>query len=120
MFDGGDPVAAPHLDAFVADFGDFVRYIGPKTRLALRASIFILQWAPLFVLGRFARFTSLSREDRSRFLHKAERDRLALVVQGLKTIFAILWFDLHTNDLPALERREPRAGVAHAATRRKA
>ena len=122
MFDDGGPipVAPAKLDAFVADLGEFLRYVGPKTRLALRASLLVVQASPVWVIGTPARFTSLSRDDRARFLEKAERTHLPLVMQGLKTVVSILWYDLNPDELPQQHRTAPRAGVAHAATRRRA
>ena len=122
LFDDGgpEPVAKAKLDAFAADFGDFVRYAGPKTRMALRASLLIMQSSPVWVVGKPARYTALSREDRLRYLEKAERTSLKLVFQGLKTVLCILWYDVNPDELPAQGRDMPRAGVAHAATRRRA
>ena len=122
MFDAGEtlPVSPVKLDAFVNDLADFTRYCGPKTGLALRASVLLLQFSPVWVIGKPFLYTRLSRADRSRYLDKAERSSLPLIVQGLKTVFCILWYDLHPDELPVQTRIAPRAGVAHAALRKRA
>ena len=124
MFDAGGafPVAAAKLDAFVNDLAEFTRYTGPKTNLALRASLAVVQISPVWVIGKPMPYTALSRADRSRYLDKAERTSLPLVIQGLKTVFSILWYDLNPDELPQQPRTEPRAGVAHVAamTRKRA
>lgn len=127
MFDDG--AAAPtreRLDLFVADLADYGRHCGAKTRFALRAAIALIVWSPAWVIGAPAPFGRLSPEARARHLAKAEATALPLVVQGVKTVFAICWYELHPDLMPAPERRRPRAGeeyagtVAQAAPRRRA
>src|SRR4029079_8591029 len=52
-----------YLDAMLAD-------IWLETALRLRATIWIIALAPLFVLGRFATITSLDDDERERLLDR--------------------------------------------------
>lgn len=114
IFDDGQPPSRERLDAFVADVADFSRGAGFKTRVALSAGLLLLQLAPIWVVGKLSRFTKLSRPDRLLYMARAEHTKMPLVVQGMKAVFCIIWFELNADLLPPVVRKEPRAGVAYA------
>ncbi len=108
LFDPGNGLSAERLDRFANDLQDWGRHAGPKTRVALRAAAFAVQWTPLLTMRRVATFTSLSPADRLRHLEALERfGTLAAAFAGIKTVFAILWFE-DATDLPAVTRTDRR------------
>jgi hypothetical protein len=64
------------LDRFVEDL---FRHAPGHFRLGLRACLWLVTFAPTFVLGRFATFVGLSREDRVRLLEALGRSSMYVV-----------------------------------------
>lgn len=94
MVDPGGGVPEARLDWTMAQIREFARASGPRTRLALRFCLFFAQWlAPLLVLGRAARFTSLDAAHRAELLEKMESGRFVLLFVPLKAFICMNYFE---------------------------
>lgn len=67
--------------------------MGHQTRLAFRASLWMVQLSPILWRVRLRRFVGLSLPDRIRFLTWLETSRFGLVLVLLKTVFGTLYFE---------------------------
>jgi hypothetical protein len=89
--DGFADIAAMDVPGF---FRDVMRYLPLRSALGVRIAIWIVAWAPLFVIGRFATIAGLALGEREAVL-----DRLSLstsytirsLVMILKTMGALLY-----------------------------
>lgn len=106
VFDDGRGIPAGDLDAFLVDLADWLGYAGARLRFGLRVMLTIVQWSPLFTIGRARRFTSLSPEARAEHLEKLEISAVgATAFAGVKTVLAIPWFEVWgAKDLPDMVR----------------
>src|SRR5258706_2747986 len=90
---GASPLGATDLD--VDGFLDELFAQAPfESSLGLRAAIWFLAMAPLFVIGRFATFEGLALEDRERVYLKLAASRVYVVrslVIALKAIGSLLY-----------------------------
>jgi len=98
LFTDPEQTDAPRdrFDWMVDDCDDMVAHASDQLRHTLRLSLVLLELLPLFVIGRFARMTSLPLEERERFLATLESSRLpyvALLVVGLKSILSLVYFE---------------------------
>lgn len=104
--EGGIPAA--DLDAFLVDLTDWLAYAGGRLRFGMRVGLTLIQWSPLLTLGRARRFTSLDPKTRAAHLEKLETSALgATAFAGVKTVLAILWFEVWgVKSLPPTVRVE--------------
>lgn len=82
----GQMKPGPFLDALLAD-------IWLETALGLRATVWMIALAPLFVLGRFATIISLDEDEREILLDRLLSSRVYAVrqlVAGFKTMGSLL------------------------------
>jgi hypothetical protein len=99
-----DPHADAHLAWVVEDADKLLSHGSTQLRVGMHATLVLLEVLPLFVIGRFARCSSLPREDRVRYLQQLEAARitqLALLVVLWKTLLTIVWFE-HPDMAPQL------------------
>ena len=108
VFDDGRGIPAADLDAFLVDLADWLAYAGARLRFALRLGLTLIQWSPLLTIGRARRFTSLDPKARAAHLEKLETSAVgATAFAGVKTVLAILWFEVWgANRLPETVRVE--------------
>ncbi|MBS2031611.1 MAG: hypothetical protein JST54_27190 [Deltaproteobacteria bacterium] len=90
----GTPVPDARLDWTTTELADYATKAGPRTSNGLRLIFLGLQLLPLFVIGKFARFTSLGFEDQLRYLRKVELSRLlAPLLATAKIVLSIVYFE---------------------------
>jgi hypothetical protein len=88
----------------VEDVDDFVSQASPALRIGTQIAAVLLEFAPLFFIGRFARCSSLPLPDRERYLAKVEASkipRVAVLVVAFKTVMTVLYFE-HPEAAPHL------------------
>lgn len=94
IFDDGHGVPAERLDWLVAEYADFTRAVGAKTRLGFRGALLLLQLLPLFVVGVPLPMTWLSPSRRHRYLEKMEASALfTVLVTATKMPMALIYFE---------------------------
>jgi hypothetical protein len=72
LFDDGTGVPEARLDWLIAEYADFSRSFGAKTRFGFRLALLAIQLLPLFVVFRPLPMTWLSAATRRRYLEKLE------------------------------------------------
>jgi hypothetical protein len=90
------PLEPARLARFAVDVDGAISTASKTLRFGLLAMLDIIEWTPLFVLGKASTFTSLSLEDRARYLTRLERSRLvslALIFVAWKTLLTMLYFE---------------------------
>jgi hypothetical protein len=89
-------VAIPdeRLQWMSSELRDYARCAGPRTSNGVSAIFLALQLLPLFVIGKFSRFTRLAPVDRTRYLEKIERSRiLAPLLATTKIVLSLIYFE---------------------------
>ncbi len=105
--DPDDPAdrGADHRFAWlVDDVDDFISQASPALRWGTRIALLLVDLAPLFFVGRFARCSSLGLEEREHYLATVEAStvpRVAVLVVMFKTLMTILYFE-HPEAAPHL------------------
>ena len=111
MFDDGCGVAEERLDFMERELRGLFASVGAATRLLLRVSLAVLQFAPLFVLGLPRRFTALSQARRVLFLQRFERGLLAILFIAVRIYVSLAYFEHPQGSLEAgIEALPPLAG----------
>ncbi len=87
------PVPPERLDFTMRELRAYVARAGLQTRAAFRAAFIVVQFAPLFLIGRLHRFTSLSAQAKAVYLRKLEAGPLGLVMVLLKTVLSFVYFE---------------------------
>ncbi len=96
MFTGDEPLAEADLDALVESADGFMSPASKTLRFGLTGMLDILRFLPLLVVGRFAAFDDLSREDRVKMLGRMDASRFVpftLIVVAFKTMLTIAFFE---------------------------
>jgi len=102
--DPADRGAAQRFAWLVDDVDDFVSQASPSLRYGTRIAAVLVELAPVFFVGRFARCSSLPLEERERYLAKIEASavpRVAVMVVMFKTLMTVLYFE-HPEAAPHL------------------
>jgi len=102
--DPADRGAAQRFAWLVDDVDDFISQASPSLRWGTRIAALLVELAPLFFIGRFARCSSLPLEERERYLSKVEASavpRVAVLVVMFKTLMTVLYFE-HPEAAPHL------------------
>jgi hypothetical protein len=105
--DSNDPAdrgAAQRFIWLVDDVDDFISQASPALRWGTRVAALLVEFAPIFFIGRFARCSSLGLEDRERYLATLEASkvpRVAVLVVMFKTVMTVLYFE-HPEAAPHL------------------
>lgn len=105
--DPDDPAdrGAPQRFAWlVDDVDDFISQASPALRWGTRIAAVLVDVAPIFFIGRFARCSSLPLVDRERYLARVEAStvpRVAVLVVMFKTLMTVLYFE-HPEAAPHL------------------
>jgi hypothetical protein len=84
-------VADMNLDGFLDDVLAGVPF---ESAIGLRAAFFLIAFAPLFIIGRFAMFTSLGAEDRERVLKALATSNVYALrgtVIAIKAVLSLLY-----------------------------
>lgn len=91
--DGTAPPAA-RLDWFVADLADLLGHAGGRARFVIRACLSTITWlVPPLLMGRLARFGSLSVPERIEALERTERSPAALALFALRAITSLVYYE---------------------------
>lgn len=77
----------------LGELGQTLRRAGWQTALAFRLALLVVQFAPIFLLGRLRRFVRLALADRCRCLDRLEGSPLRLVLVLLKTTLCLHYFE---------------------------
>ncbi|HEV8324647.1 MAG TPA: hypothetical protein VG389_23720 [Myxococcota bacterium] len=96
LFDRGGGVPAERLDWVEREINDFLGAAGFVPRLMVWMALLAVQWLPLLVIGRPARFVSLAPAEQRRCLVKMEANRfavLALPVMAVKIVIGCVYFE---------------------------
>lgn len=94
LLEHGVGVTPARIEWAVKDAADFVAHAGWKSAFAFWFALRFIQWTPLFTLGRFSRFTSLSTADRARHLERLEASsNTSSLIAMAKIILMIVWFE---------------------------
>lgn len=99
-----DAGAPARFDWIVVDADAMISNGSRQLRVGMRISIALLELLPLFVVGRFARCSTLPLPVRVRYLQRLEAGpitQLALLVVLWKSLLTILWFE-HPETAPHL------------------
>lgn len=115
MFDDGRGVPEERLDFMERELRLLFSCVGALTRLALRLSVAVVQLAPLLVIGRPRRFTTLAPVQRVRFLQRFERGFFAILFVALRMYIAMAYFE---HPQASLEAGVPAAALAQGHTGR--
>lgn len=101
LFDrGSEPVPEPRLDWMVHELGDYALKAGRRTSRGLALIFTLLQLLPLFVIGKFSRFTSLNPADQLRYLHRIDASpALTPLLATAKIVLSLVYFE-HPDVLP--------------------
>jgi hypothetical protein len=96
FFAAGEPLDPVRLQRFVIDVDGAISTASKTLRFGLLAMLDVIEWTPLFILGKPRAFTALSLEDRARYLTRLERSKLvplALIFVAWKTLLTMLYFE---------------------------
>ncbi len=94
MVDPGSGVPEAQLDWAMTEMRQFAARAGGLTRLAVWGCLLFIQLlAPLLVLGKFKRFTSLPLPERTELLHLMESGRFVLLIVPVKAIVCMHYFE---------------------------
>lgn len=88
----------------VDDVDDFISQASPTLRWGTRVAVWLVDWLPLFFIGRFSRCENLPLDERERYLATVEESplpRVAVLVVMFKTLMTILYFE-HPEAAPVL------------------
>lgn len=99
-----DARAPARFDWLVDDVDDFLSQASPSLRTGSRIALVLLEHLPLFLIGKLSRASSLSLEDRTRYLEKVEASNVpyvALLCVMFKTLMTVLYFE-HPEAAPLL------------------
>ncbi len=110
LFDDGQGVVEARLDFMIAELRAMFAATGAASRMAMGLALVVIQWFPLFLIGRPRRFTSLSPALRRRYLERLEKSVLSILYMGLKT-FACMTYYEHP-DAAAITGFDPALGPA--------
>lgn len=95
-FASDEPLDLDRLEAFTDEVDAAISTASKTLRAGLVAMLEIIQWSPIFILGKPSTFEGLSLEDRARFLTRLERSSfvpLALIFVAWKTLLTMLYFE---------------------------
>lgn len=94
LFEPGTGAAAEaRIAATLGEVRAYLERAGLQTRVAFRAALIAVQWAPLLLLRRLRRFVRLAPAERARCLVRFERSPFGLALVLLKTVLCLHWFD---------------------------
>jgi hypothetical protein len=93
LFDDGTPGLKERLDWLMAEYADFSRSVGTKTRLGICGAMLVVQLLPLFVVFRPLPMTWLSKETRRRYLEKLEAGPITFLITALKVPLTLIYFE---------------------------
>lgn len=96
LFTGEQPLSGEALDGLVDDADGFMSPASKTLRFGLTSMLDVLRFLPLVVVGRFAAFEDLSREDRVKMLGRMDRSRFVpftLIFIAFKTMLTIAFFE---------------------------
>ena len=91
-----DRGAEARMTWLIADADDMVSHGSTQLQMGLRIAIVVLELLPLIVMGRFVLASSLTLEERVRFLRRVETGPitfLSLLVIAWKTLLTVLYFE---------------------------
>lgn len=91
--DGTAPPKA-RLDWMLDDLDDLLGHAGARPRFVVRACLLTITWlVPLLLLGRLARFASLTVPERIVALEKTERSPAALAFFALRALTSLVYYE---------------------------
>jgi hypothetical protein len=93
LFDRGRGVPEERLAWAAEDLRSFLDHAGPRTSFAYWATLYLVEWMPLLVIGRFARMSRLSTEQRIHYLEAFERSRFAILLVLPKALLALVYYE---------------------------
>jgi len=93
LFDAGLGVPEDRLDWAMAELHDLLGHVGRLTRFALSLAVAFLQFAPIAVFRRPARFTRLSPEQKARFLARIEGGPFSMLFVVVKLYLCIVYYE---------------------------
>jgi hypothetical protein len=96
LFDPGTGAAMPveRMDWLERELKEFTSYAGPKTTFGLGLALVLIQWLPLFMIGKLGRFTRLAAPDQLRVLEAFERSRLLSPLLAVtRILLSLLYFE---------------------------
>ena len=93
LFDDGGGVPDERIAFTLRGLRAYLERAGLQTRMAFRAALLVVQFAPLLLLGRLHRFVRLAPAERARCLLRLETSRLGLVLVLLKTTLCLHYFE---------------------------
>jgi hypothetical protein len=92
--DDEGPPPSDRLDWALDDLGQMLAHAGTRARLLFRVSVLTMAFlVPLILLGRPARFSSLSAPDRLEALHRAERSPAGLAVFLVRAMTSLVYYE---------------------------
>ncbi len=90
------PMDPKELEAFCGEVDQAISTASKTLRFGLIAMLDVVQWSPLFILGKPSFFEDLSLHDRARLLERLERSKLVsltLVFVAWKTLLMLVYFE---------------------------
>ena len=94
------PMDPKELEAFCGEVDQAISMASKTLRFGLIAMLDVVQWSPLFILGKPSFFEDLSLHDRARLLERLERSKLVsltLVFVAWKTDLGSWWVRVRTE-----------------------
>jgi hypothetical protein len=93
LYDRGEGIPDARLDWAVNDLASFLLHAGPRTSFLLALATLVVEWLPLFYIGRFSRMSRLRKDLLDRYLAKFDQSRLAILLVLPKALLSFVYYE---------------------------